>query len=161
MPRFDGFVPGRWPLDAIGAGGFRFAEMSHKGSIIATPAGIRIWPVTQFSELTLASLQPVLDEAEAIDFLIIGAAKSATTWLQKSLQADPAVSMPDAGSANPYGAPATPSFGAPPAPSFGAPPAGGNGAGETPPPPSFGAPPAQNNDVGGGLPPPSFGAPAQ
>lgn len=34
-------------------------------------------------------------EASDIDFLIIGAAKSATTWLQKSLQADPAVSMPD------------------------------------------------------------------
>lgn len=30
-----------------------------------------------------------------IDFLIIGAAKSATTWLQRSLQADPAVCMPD------------------------------------------------------------------
>lgn len=72
MARFDGFVPGRWPLDAIGAGGFRFAEMSHKGSIIATPAGIRIWPVTQFSEVTPASLQPILDEAETIDFLIIG-----------------------------------------------------------------------------------------
>lgn len=31
-----------------------------------------------------------------IDFLIIGAAKSATTWLQRSLQADPGVCMPDA-----------------------------------------------------------------
>jgi uncharacterized protein len=72
MARFDGFVPGRWPLDAIGAGGFRFAEMSHRGSIIATPAGIRIWPVAQFSEVTLDSLKPVLDEAEGIDFLIIG-----------------------------------------------------------------------------------------
>lgn len=72
MARFDGFVPGRWPLDAIGAGGFRFAEMSHKGSIIATPGGIRIWPVAQFSEVTLESLQPVFDEAGAIDFLIIG-----------------------------------------------------------------------------------------
>ncbi|MBU2532204.1 MAG: sulfotransferase [Alphaproteobacteria bacterium] len=30
-----------------------------------------------------------------IDFLIIGAAKSATTWLQTMLQADPAVAMPD------------------------------------------------------------------
>jgi len=30
-----------------------------------------------------------------IDFLIIGAAKSATTWLQQSLQADPNVLMPD------------------------------------------------------------------
>ncbi|WP_062204889.1 sulfotransferase [Aureimonas sp. AU12] len=33
--------------------------------------------------------------AQDIDFLIIGAAKSATTWLQTSLQADPAISMPD------------------------------------------------------------------
>lgn len=30
-----------------------------------------------------------------VDFLIIGATKSATTWLQRSLQADPLVSMPD------------------------------------------------------------------
>jgi hypothetical protein len=34
-------------------------------------------------------------QAENIDFLIIGAAKSATTWLQKALQADPSVCMPD------------------------------------------------------------------
>lgn len=72
MARFEGFVPGRYPLDAIGAGGFRFAEMSHKGSIIATPGGIRIWPVSRFSEVTIGSLQPVLDEADAIDFLLIG-----------------------------------------------------------------------------------------
>jgi hypothetical protein len=30
-----------------------------------------------------------------VDFLIIGATKSATTWLQKSLQMDPQVAMPD------------------------------------------------------------------
>jgi uncharacterized protein len=72
MPSFDGFVPGRHPLDAFGAGGFHFAEMSHRGSILATPGGVRIWPVTQFSEITVESLQPVLDEADAIDFLLIG-----------------------------------------------------------------------------------------
>lgn len=72
MVRFDGFVPGRHQLDAFGAGGFRFADMSHRGSILATPAGIRIWPVTRFAEVTPESLQPVLDEAETIDFLLIG-----------------------------------------------------------------------------------------
>ncbi len=72
MARFDGFVPGRHQLDAFGAGGFRFAGMSHRGSVLATPTGIRIWPVTHFAEITLASLQPVLDEAEGIDFLLIG-----------------------------------------------------------------------------------------
>ena len=72
MTRFDGFVPGRHQLDAFGAGGFRFAGMSHRGSVLATPAGIRIWPVTRFAEISPAMLQPVLDEAEAIDFLLIG-----------------------------------------------------------------------------------------
>lgn len=72
MPRFDGFVPGRHQLDAFGAGGFRFAGMSHRGSVLATPAGIRIWPVTRFAEITPEALQPVLDEAEEIDFLLIG-----------------------------------------------------------------------------------------
>lgn len=72
MARFDGFVPGRHQLDAFGAGGFRFAGMSHRGSVLATPSGIRIWPVTRFSEITPDTLQPVLDEAESIDFLLIG-----------------------------------------------------------------------------------------
>lgn len=70
--RFDGFVPGRHLIDAFGDGGFRFAEMSHRGSILATPGGVRIWPVTRFTELTLESLKPVFDEVEAIDFLILG-----------------------------------------------------------------------------------------
>ncbi len=73
MALFDGFVPGRHQIDAFGAGGFRFAGMSHRGSILATPAGIRIWPVTAFSQIGLESLRPVLDEADAIDFLLIGA----------------------------------------------------------------------------------------
>lgn len=72
MARFDGFLPGRHQLDAFGGGGFRFAEMSHRGSVLATPSGIRIWPVTRFAEVTLESLQPVLDEADTIDFLLIG-----------------------------------------------------------------------------------------
>jgi uncharacterized protein len=72
MSRFDGFVPGRHQLDAFGAGGFRFAGMSHRGSVLALPGGIRIWPVTRFSEITPELLQPVLDESDSIDFLLIG-----------------------------------------------------------------------------------------
>ncbi|RDJ27641.1 hypothetical protein DWF00_11965 [Bosea caraganae] len=75
MARFDGFVPGRHQIDAFGAGGFRFAEMSHRGSILALPAGIQIWPIASFAKITIASLQPVLDAAEAIDFLLIGTGK--------------------------------------------------------------------------------------
>lgn len=72
MARFEGFVPGRHLIDAFGAGGFRFADMSHRGSLLATPRGIAIWPVESFAGISVESLQPVLDEADAIDFLVIG-----------------------------------------------------------------------------------------
>ena len=32
---YDGFLPGRFPFDAYGNGGFRFADMSHRGSLLA------------------------------------------------------------------------------------------------------------------------------
>jgi uncharacterized protein len=42
--------------------------MSHRGSILATPAGIRLWPVTPSPKSRTRRLQPILDEAEEIDF---------------------------------------------------------------------------------------------
>jgi uncharacterized protein len=68
----DGFVPGRFPIDAYGNGGFRFAEMSHRGSILILSAGIRAWPVSAVSELTSAALDPVFAEGDAIELLLLG-----------------------------------------------------------------------------------------
>ncbi|MEM6665303.1 MAG: MTH938/NDUFAF3 family protein [Pseudomonadota bacterium] len=45
----DRFYPGVAPVDAYGNGGFRFADMSHKGSILCLPNGIRAWS-TQIAE---------------------------------------------------------------------------------------------------------------
>lgn len=70
--RFEGFVPGFWAVDAYGNGGFRFAGMSHRGSILATPSGISIWPVMQASDVDEASLSTILAEDAGVDFLIIG-----------------------------------------------------------------------------------------
>jgi preprotein translocase subunit SecF len=39
----EGFVPGRFAIDAYGRGGFRFADMSHRGSILALPSGVHAW----------------------------------------------------------------------------------------------------------------------
>jgi uncharacterized protein len=69
---YDGFVPGRHLIDSYGAGGFRFAEMSHRGSILALPSGVRAWEVSSARELTEASFAPVFAEAEAIDLLLLG-----------------------------------------------------------------------------------------
>jgi uncharacterized protein len=39
----EAHFPGRAPLDAYGNGGFRFADMSHRGSILCLPSGIHGW----------------------------------------------------------------------------------------------------------------------
>ncbi len=56
---YDGFLPGRYPFDAYGNGGFRFADMSHRGSLLALPSGIRAWPVSSLAELTDETLDPI------------------------------------------------------------------------------------------------------
>ncbi|MCA0319088.1 MAG: MTH938/NDUFAF3 family protein [Proteobacteria bacterium] len=68
----DGFVPGRFAIDAYGRGGFRFADMSHRGAILALPSGVRRWPVEAGAGLTAADFELVLAEKAAIDTLLVG-----------------------------------------------------------------------------------------
>ena len=68
----EGFVPGRHLLDAYGNGGFRFAEMSHRGSNLVLRSVIRGWDVREPSGLTAEAFAPVLAEADAIELLLIG-----------------------------------------------------------------------------------------
>jgi uncharacterized protein len=60
------------PIDAYGQGGFRFADMSHRGSLLCLPDGIWAWPITQASEIDEAALARVFENAQAIDTLILG-----------------------------------------------------------------------------------------
>ena len=64
--------PGRPPIDAYGNGGFRFADMSHKGSILFLPSGVYGWDVTSLDEACVDSFAGVFAEAGTISFLIIG-----------------------------------------------------------------------------------------
>jgi uncharacterized protein len=64
--------PGRAPIDAYGNGGFRFADMSHRGSILALPSGIESWPVKSAAEINPSSLSRLVEEAAAIEILLIG-----------------------------------------------------------------------------------------
>jgi uncharacterized protein len=68
----DGFVPGRHPIDAYGNGGFRFADMSHRGSILALPSGVRAWAAIAADEIDADTLAPVFAEGGAIDLLLLG-----------------------------------------------------------------------------------------
>jgi uncharacterized protein len=68
---YDGFVPGRHAIDAYGAGGFRFADMSHRGSILALPSGIKAWDPTEGRGLAPEDFDPVFAE-EAVELLLLG-----------------------------------------------------------------------------------------
>ncbi len=72
-PKYAGFLPGCHVIEGYGAGGFRFGGMSHRGSILALPSGIRAWDAATPQEITLQSLQLVFDEPKgAIEHLLIG-----------------------------------------------------------------------------------------
>ena len=64
--------PGRAPIDAYGNGGFRFADMSHRGSILALPSGIEAWAVASAADIDPGTLARVLDEASEIEVLLLG-----------------------------------------------------------------------------------------
>lgn len=64
--------PGRAPIDAYGDGGFRFADMSHRGSILCLPSGIYGWEPADRAALSLADFDKVLAEAVDIEVLLVG-----------------------------------------------------------------------------------------
>jgi uncharacterized protein len=72
MPRRDAFFPGRAPIDAYGNGGFRFADMSHCGSLMLLPSGIYGWDAAACEDLTEGSFERPLAEAAQIEFLLLG-----------------------------------------------------------------------------------------
>ena len=68
--------PGRAPIDAYGNGGFRFAGMSHRGSILALPSGIEAWPVASVAEIVPEALTRMIAEAASINILLVGTGDS-------------------------------------------------------------------------------------
>ena len=64
--------PGRAPIDAYGNGGFRFADMSHRGSLLCIPSGIYGWSPESFEEIDSASLESVIAESGEVNLLLVG-----------------------------------------------------------------------------------------
>lgn len=67
-----GMYPGRAPIEAYGNGGFRFAGMSHRGSLLCLPSAIVAWDVERAEDLTLECFGQVLHERDQIGFLLLG-----------------------------------------------------------------------------------------
>jgi uncharacterized protein len=65
-------LPRSAPIEAYGNGGFAFAEMSHRGSLLCLPDAIWAWRVTRPEDIDKHSLERVFAAADSIDTLIIG-----------------------------------------------------------------------------------------
>ena len=65
-------LPRSAPIEAYGKGGFVFAGMSHRGSLLCLPEAIWAWPVATPREIDKYSLQRVFTAANGIDTLIVG-----------------------------------------------------------------------------------------
>lgn len=73
-PRESGepFLPRQVAIDGYGDTFFHFAGMSHSGSILVLPSGIRPWAPEKMADVDAAALAPILAEAAAFELLFIG-----------------------------------------------------------------------------------------
>ena len=74
----DPHLPRAAAIEAYGKGGFRFAEMSHRGSILCLPDGIWAWPVARPDDITEANLARVF-AAKGVELFMLGAGQQ--PWL--------------------------------------------------------------------------------
>ena len=72
-------LPRSAPIEAYGKGGFAFADMSHRGSLLCLPDSMWAWSVTSPQEIDEYSLARVFKAANAIDTLIVGSGTE--VWL--------------------------------------------------------------------------------
>ena len=75
-------LPRSAPIEAYGNGGFAFAEMSHRGSLLCLPDAIWAWPVARPEDIDETSLERVFASANGIDTLIVGTGTG--VWLPPS-----------------------------------------------------------------------------
>jgi uncharacterized protein len=72
MSNEDPFFPERAPIDAYGNNGFRFSGASHRGPLLIIPSGIYGWSLARQNEFAPEDFSHVFEEAEKIDFLLLG-----------------------------------------------------------------------------------------
>ncbi len=68
----EAYYPYQVKIDTYGNGGFRFADMSHKGGLICLPSGVYAWTVQNLENLMLDDFSRILSEADSFEFLLLG-----------------------------------------------------------------------------------------
>ncbi len=66
------FLPGRHLIDSFGNGGFRLGGVSHVGSVLIAPSGVRALSAKNVAALRLEDFALLEAEKDEIDMLLIG-----------------------------------------------------------------------------------------
>ena len=56
-------LPRQAPIDSYGKGGFAFADMSHRGSILALPTGVRAIAAISCADIDSRLIDQILTES--------------------------------------------------------------------------------------------------
>lgn len=72
MNKADLHFPERAPIDAYGNGGFRFAQASHRGSLLIVASGMYAWKPVEMDDISPSSFARAFEEADGLDFLLFG-----------------------------------------------------------------------------------------
>jgi uncharacterized protein len=76
MARGPAHYPGRAPIDAYGNGGFRFAGMSHRGSLLIVPSGIYAWEPASITDVTPEACATFINEMAPPGLVLLGTGPS-------------------------------------------------------------------------------------
>ncbi|HRK19461.1 MAG TPA: Mth938-like domain-containing protein [Hyphomicrobiaceae bacterium] len=74
--RFAGFLPERVAIDTYGAGGFRFRDMSHRGSLLVLSDGMHAWEAAPDRPPDEHLLVALAARIAAPEFLIVGTGRA-------------------------------------------------------------------------------------
>jgi uncharacterized protein len=65
-------LPGQHPIEKFGDGGFSFGGMSHRGSLLILPSGMRALSALAIEDVTSSHLPELAAEKHLVDFLLVG-----------------------------------------------------------------------------------------
>ncbi len=68
----DPHLPRPAQSEAYGKGGFRFAGMSHRGSLLCFPDGIWAWPIAAPEAIDAEALKRFFARARGLDYVLLG-----------------------------------------------------------------------------------------
>ena len=63
-------------VTGYGNGGFKVAGARYEGSLLILGEALHLWPVTDAADITLDTLEPLIEDAQGLDLILFGTGAS-------------------------------------------------------------------------------------